>query len=311
MSVIAVIVTHRRPAELERLLRNLADSRAPLGGCVIADHAPDGTTAALERTVPFETVVREDASNPGPGAGWANAARTALEHFPEADAIWYLDDDVTISPDALGILLQEMEKAGADSIAPLLEDTEGKLWGFPEPEATALRLTIRQAATPAEARALLGDSPLPFCWCTGACYLVTKKAVQRAGFHREDFWILGEDLEYAMRLAGLTRAVFTCRVSVPHLPPPPTDRAAARRSDYVKFCSLLQNLSYLAFHSPYSRHMKRYLPGNFRRFLRTHRLRPRTVRDALACFRNGAIRGEPAGTASGAALRKRILDYGF
>src|SRR5690606_31506516 len=115
------------------------------------------------------------------------------------------------------------------------------------------------------------------------------------GFHREDFWILGEDLEYAMRLAGQTRAVFTCRVSVPHLPPPPTDPAAARRSDYVKFCSLLQNLSYLAFHSPHSRHMKRYLLGNFRRFLQTHRLTPRTLRDALACFRNGAIRGEPAG----------------
>jgi Predicted glycosyltransferases len=311
MSVIAVIVTHRRPAELERLLRNLADSRVPVAGCVISDHAPDGTTVSLARAMPFETVVREDPSNPGPGAGWARAARMALDRFPSAEAIWYLDDDVTISPDALGILLGEKNKAGAESIAPLLEDADGRLWAFPEPEAPALRRLIRQAATPADARRLLGDSPLPFCWCTGACYLVDKSAIQRAGFHREDFWLLGEDLEYSMRLAGLSRAVFTCRVSVPHLPPPPSSPAAARRGDYVKFCSLLQNLSYLAFHSPHSRHMKRYLPGNFRRFLRTHGSSFRTMRDAAGCFWNGALRGEPAGTASGARLRDRITRYEF
>ncbi len=99
--------------------------------------------------------------------------------------------------------------------------------------------------------------------------------------------------------------------SVPHLPPPPANPAGAKRSDYVKFCSLLQNLSYLAFHSPHSRHMKRYLPGNFRRFFRTHSPPARTLRDAAACFWNGAVRGQPAGAISGRRVRERIFGYEF
>jgi GT2 family glycosyltransferase len=309
MPVIAAIVTHRRPAELERLLRGLAASTVPLAGCVISDHAPGGDTQRIASITPFETVVREDTSNPGPGAGWAEAAQLGLVKFPDADAVWFLDDDVVIAPDTLAILLQEA--AGAQAIAPLLEDDTGKLWGFPEPIPKELRGPIREAATPADARRLLGASPIPFCWCTGACLLVQRSVIDQVGLHRRDFWMLGEDLEYSMRLSWHARAVFTCKASVPHLPPPAPSHSAARKSDYVKFCSLLQNLSYLSFHSPCSRHMRSYLPGNFRRFVRTHGPLPRAMRDAAACFLNGAIRGEPAGAASGIALRQRISKYEF
>lgn len=311
LSVVAAIVTHRRPAELERLLRCLSGSVVPLAGCVISDHAPGGETKTLAARAGVNTIVLEDPSNPGPGAGWANAAKAAFTHFPEAAAIWYLDDDVVIPPEALGTLLEEMAKAGAGSIAPLLTEAEGKLWAFPEPEPSTLRHAIRTATTPAEAIALLGEEPIPFCWCTGACYLVQKSAIEKSGFHRADFWLLGEDLEYSMRLAGESRAVFTGKVSVSHLPPPAASPAAAQKSDYVKFCSLLQNLTYLAFHSPHSRHMKRYLPGNYRRFFRSHALRFRTLQDAAACFWNGAVGGQPAGATSGRVLRERISHYEF
>lgn len=310
-AVVAVIVTHRRVRELGRLLEGLGSSEVRLHGCVISDHAPDGSVAALARSTRFETVVLEDPSNPGPGAGWANAAREGLRRFPGASAIWYLDDDVVIPPDALETLLGEMGASGADSIAPLLEDAGGKLWAFPEPAPTGLRALIRRAKTPADARRLLGDQPIPFSWCTGACYLVGRSAIERLGFHREDFWMLGEDLEYSMRLAVESTAVFTAKVSIAHLPPPAAGPEAARRSDYMKFCSLLQNLSYLAFHAHHSQHMRRYLPGNFRRFFRTHAPRWRTLRDAAACFWGGAVRVQPAGMESGRRLRARISGYGF
>jgi GT2 family glycosyltransferase len=311
MRIVAAIVTHRRPVELARLLNSLGESNVPLAGCVISDHAPDGTTRSLAASARFETIVLENPANPGPGAGWAEAAKRALASFPDADAIWYLDDDVVVSSTDLGTLLEEMARANADAIAPLLEDASGKLWGFPEPLESGLRRPIRAAHTHTEALALLGDRPHPFCWCTGACFLVKRSAMERHGEHRRDFWLLGEDLEYSMRFAEQARAVFTCKVSVPHLPPAPASAEQAARSDYLKFCSLLQNLSYLSFHSAYSRHMKRYLPGNFRRFLRSHRPLGRTAADAAACFWNGAIRGEPAGRPSGVALRDKISRYVF
>jgi len=300
-SVIAAIVTHRRPAELRRLLCCLSESEVSLAGCVISDHAPGGETHALAARAGFKTLVLDDPSNPGPGAGWANAAKAALAHFPEAGAIWYLDDDVVIPAEALGTLLGELEKADAESIAPLLAE-DGKLWAFPEPEPPALRKVIRMAMTPTEALVLLGDEPISFCWCTGACYLVKKSAIERLGFHRSDFWLLGEDLEYSMRLAAQSRAVFTCKVSVTHLPPPAANPEAAAKAAYLKFCSLLRNLSYLSFHTPHSRHMKNYLAGNFRRFFRTHGLQIRTLRHAAACLWNGAVRGRPAGSAAGQSV---------
>lgn len=311
MSFVAAIVTHRRPAELRRLLEGLAVSEVSSIGCVISDHAPDGSTEALARETSFPTKVLNDPTNPGPGAGWANAARRGLELFPDADSVLFLDDDVVIEKTVLKILGEDLEKAGAGAIAPLLADARGRLWAFPEPAQADLQVKIRQAATPEDARRLLGEDPVPFCWCTGACMLVTKALIARAGWHRSDFWILGEDLEYSMRLAGTGKAVFSCRAVVPHLPPDHTTAAAARRSDYVKFCALLQNLSYLAFHSPHSRHMKSYLPGNFRRLLRTHGWRPRVLRDAAQCFLGGALAGKPAGTESGQNLRRRIASYDF
>lgn len=306
----AAVVTHRRPVELQRLLDRLASSSVPLLGCVIADHSPTGEIQKIAAASQVPTIVLEDATNPGPGAGWANATRAAIQHFGTAvTAIWYLDDDVVPPPDALRTCLDEMAASQAEAIAPLLKDAAGGLWGFPEPETKPLKRLIRQARTPAEARALLGEAPLPFCWCTGACFLVTRSMIEKAGLHRADFWLLGEDLEYSMRIAAMGRAVFTTKVAVLHLPPEPADAVSARRGDYLKFCSLLQNLSYLSFHSPHSRHMKTYLPGNYRRFFRAHGLSVRTIRDTAACFWNGALKAQPSGTPSGEALRKRITTY--
>jgi len=192
------------------------------------------------------------------------------------------------------------------AICPLLEDDAGRLWGFPEPVSKSDRKKIRAAATPADALRLLGPGPHPFCWATGACILVDGAAIETTGLHRGDFWMLGEDLEFSMRLAATGRAVFTCLAAVPHLPPEPPDKAEARRTDYRKFCALLQNLCFLSFHSPHSRHMWRYLPGNFRRFFRSHGMSPATIRDAATCFVQGAVCGHPSGHRSGAALRERI-----
>ena len=308
--VVAVVVTHRRLAEFQRLLDSLAASSVPLLGCVVSDHAPTGEVKALAARSAIETIVLEDATNPGPGAGWAHATVKALEHFEgKVSAIWYLDDDVVIPPETLQTLLEEMARVDAEAIAPLLEDGAGRLWAFPEPAPAPLRKTIRSAGTPAEARRLLGENPVPFCWCTGACFLVKKSALDIVGLHRTDFWMLGEDLEYSMRIASRGNAVFTCRVSVPHLPPPALDSGQAGRADRVKFCSLLQNLSYLSFHAPHSRHMKSYLPGNYRRFFRTHGLRLRSLREAAACLWNGAVMARPSGTPEGEALRIEIVNY--
>jgi GT2 family glycosyltransferase len=304
--VIAVAVTYRRLPELRRLIESLQQSSQPPIGFVIADHAPGTGIQEIAREASIPVHILEDETNPGPGAGWANASRKAIDiHGDKAESFLFLDDDVVLPREGIETLTREAVSVGADTIAPLLEDDKGALWGFPEPVDRTSQRLIRQARTTKEAADLLRPNPQEFCWCTGACQLVSRDLLEKTGPHRREFWMLGEDLEFSMRTAAFGKAVFTTSVTVPHLPPK-TNPEAARLGGYLKFCSLLQNLSYLSFHSPYSRHMKSYLPGNYRRFFRTYGLNTQTVNDATTCLMGGVLRGQPAGLHVGNRLRESI-----
>lgn len=296
MPLLAAVVTHRRPRELRRLLESLADSSEKPDVCVVADHAPDGSSQSAAAGLPFPVEILEDASNPGPGAGWAHASAA----HPASDVL-FLDDDVVLPSHAIARMRAHLDPLGM--VAPLLEDADGHLWGFPEPQIMRQRRLIRQAKTPAEAERLLGAGPHPMVWCTGACVLIAKNLFQRIGPHRRDFWMLGEDLELSMRAAAQGHAVFLGDVSVPHLPPESSSDPLHAR---IKFCSLLQNLCYLSVRSPHRTHMIRYLPGNFRRYFRTFGWNAASLTQAWRCFYGGILRGEPAGGPTGTTLRKRL-----
>ncbi len=303
--VAAAIATHKRDRELRRLIECLAASAHPVGaGAFVADNASSPETRNLCAASPLPCTWIPRAKNRGPAAAWNAAASAALEN-PDVTHVLVLDDDVVPPPEAVGDLLAAMRTARAGAAAPLLFDANNLLWGLPEPLDRALRSTIRRVRTQEECRTALGLEPHAFCWATGACMLYAREAFEAAGFFREDFWMLGEDLDYSMRVAATAVGVFTARVAVPHLPPPPHDLRAAQIAHRGKFLALLQNLSYLAFHSPHSAHLRWYLPGNFRRFLRTEGFSPGNLRDAATAFRLGAVCASPAGTACGARLRER------
>ena len=134
--------------------------------------------------------------------------------------------------------------------------------------------------------------------------LYTRRALENSGPFREDFWMLGEDLELSMRVSASLGGVFTAQSLVPHRPPP-ANPATARSAHRLKFLALLQNLSYLAFHSPHSAHLRSYLAGNFKRYVRTEGCGPGTLWDGWCAFYQGALCRQPAGTSAGARLRER------
>lgn len=301
--VAAAIATFRRDQELARLFAALAGSTVPLdGGVFIADNAASGETAAVCAAAPFRAVWIPRPVNNGPGAAWNTAVSAAL-----ADAsvthVLVLDDDVVPPRDTTALLLEAMGGSAA-AAAPLLIDDKDHLWAFPEPEAPPLRRTIRRVHSASDCRAALGLEPHAFCWATGACMLYARRAFETGDGFREDFWMLGEDLEFSMRVASTLGGVFIASAVVPHLPPPPIAGAAAI-GNRLKFLALLQNLSYLAFYSPHSRHLRRYLPGNFKRFLFTEDFSPGGIADMGRAFWHGALRGRPAGHPAGHNLRER------
>jgi len=300
--VAAAVATYRRDRELGRLLSALAASETAPAAIYVVDNASSKETEKVCLAVGGKWLPRP--VNSGPGAAW-NAAVTAALADPEMTHILVLDDDVVPPPEALKVMLAVMENTDCGAVAPLLFDASGTLWGFPEPQERELRQAIRRVTDPGSSRQILGEEPHPFCWATGACMLYRRDVFEKCGMFREDFWMLGEDLEFSMRAAAAVGGMFTAKVAVPHLPPESPDRQAAKISHREKFLALLQNLSFLAFRSPHSAHLQSYLPGNFRRYLRTEGWNTGTVWDGWCAFWQGAIGGQAAGTSAGARIRER------
>lgn len=301
--VAAAIATHRREKELERLLLTLQKSSVPFsGGIFVADNASSPETKSLCEENAGTTWIPRPVNN-GPGPAWNTAIAKALEN-PRVTHVLVLDDDVVLPPETLKKLLGAMETSSAGAAAPLLFDGNNRLWAFPEPREATLRPLIRRIVDPEESQRALGAEPHAFAWATGACMLYARRAIETCGFFREDFWMLGEDLEFSMRVAAACGGVFNASAAVPHLPPPP-DAKTARAAHRCKFLALLQNLSFLAFHSPHSAHLRRYLAGNFKRYARTEGLAPGTLWDGWCAFYQGALCRQPAGTPAGARLRER------
>jgi len=293
--VAAAIATHRREKELTRLLGALAASTTPLtGGVFVADNASSDATQAVCRDALLPCTWIPRPANNGPGPAWNAAIARALEN-PAVTHVLVLDDDGVPPPETAAVLRQALASSRTAAAAPLLFDGKDQLWAFPEPAEIPLRAAMRRVRTRDEARAAFGDEPHRFTWATGACMLYERRAFEEAGYFREDFWMLGEDLELSMRVAATLGGVFTAEVAVPHLPPPP-DPSRAAAAHRVKFLSLLQNLSYLSFHSPHRAHLRSYLPGNFKRYVRTEGRAPGTLWDGWCAFYEGALWKQPAGT---------------
>lgn len=296
--VIGLVATFRRNQELQRLFQALAAQTVSPSGLVIADNAADPACQDLVAHAPFPAHYLTLPDNPGCGAGLRAAEETALTYFPQATHWWILDDDALPPPNALERLLQALHQSGAAMTVPLLTDHLGHLWAFPEPAHPAFRKIIRQESDPKTLCRRIGPGPHPACWATGACQLVQIQAAREVGLHRTDFWMLGEDLDFSMRLAVGPGLCFITDLVVPHLPPqPPSNDPTAPVHARRKFRALLQNLTYLALRCPaQSAHLFRYLPGNYRRYFRTYGYSFRSAREVATCFWKGAICGQPAGS---------------
>ncbi|MDX6767741.1 MAG: glycosyltransferase [Candidatus Methylacidiphilales bacterium] len=307
--VVALVATYRRPQEIRRLGECLSRQTHPVAGIVVVDNANDPTTRETVSTLPVKSTYLAAASNLGCGAGLRLAEEHLLERAASVEPTpthwWILDDDVAPPPETLALLLEALAGAGAGMAVPLLTDHEGKIWGFPEPRQLGLRRLFRRTSDPVAVARACGSSAHPCLWTTGACQLVSVAAVSKAGLHRTDFWMLGEDLDFSMRVAQVEGAVFRGDVAVPHLPP--ESPGSNSRRGYAKFCALLQNLTYLAYWNRGSAHLWRYLPGNYRRFFRTEGWGWAALRDAGDCFLSGCC-GIPAGCGAGVRVRNRLAE---
>lgn len=290
--VVAVVATFHRALELARLLDSLEKIPRDLGAVIVVDNGAENSIEQIVRNAECETRYIPASTNLGCGGGLRLAETTALQLYGDRlTHLWILDDDTIVPPDILDVLLAEMECARADAACPLVLDGNGKLGWFPGLLDTEKFRAIRSARARNDFVEIAGEKPIAFSWAQGISLLVARRAIDELGFHRDDYWVRGEDLEFSLRITARYRGIFVPRVAVQHIPP--VAKGVTNDLEQLRHAAMLQNIVYTSFYLPHGRRILRTIPGNFLRFLRAWGLR--AIADSVRALWLGGIRGEPAG----------------
>jgi len=302
--VVAIVATYRRPRELSRLLGSLREIKSGLGAVIVVDNAGQPEIQTLVENEPGNACYFAPGKNLGCGGGLHFGEEKAFALFKnEWTHIWILDDDTVVPPDAIEILTRAMRTESAEAACPMITNQRGHIGWFPGLLETKAFQAIRNLSTPGEYMAQCGSRSVPFWWSTGVSLLVSRRAILELGCHRSDYWVRGEDLEFTLRISAQFKAIFVPGITVQHIPPEDSSTQNSRKSEYLKYAAMLQNLWYTSLYLPHGRRLMRTIPGNYLRFLKAGSFS--SLIKAIHAFWLGAVIGKPAGAERGDFFRRR------
>lgn len=191
--IVAVLVTHNRPALLAEALRALRRQTYRLDRIVVIDNASEVETRALLAAEPGVEVVRLD-TNVGGAGGFSAGMKYAMG--TGADWMWLMDDDAIPQVDALEQLQRQLGVLPANtgavcscvmefgSIAIMHRRSFNPLVGFERAFTTD---AYRQPALEIGTASFVG-------------FLVSTRAVAATGFPDPAFFLAYDDTEYSLRI---------------------------------------------------------------------------------------------------------------
>jgi len=196
----AAIVHFGDPAPTLRALEALLASRKVLVHAAVVDHGP-GPGVALAQAV-------RDAGAlylaPGGNLGFAGGIRCGIEALRAQDGALghclFLNHDVVLEPDALGLLAARLEAAPSPAIVgPALLDggAPGRVWNagsaieWPWARPRSLQQGADAAGLPRE--------PFAAGFVCGCVLLAAREAVDRIGLPEASYFLYFEDADYGCR----------------------------------------------------------------------------------------------------------------
>jgi GT2 family glycosyltransferase len=303
LSVIALVATYQRPRELARLLNSLAAIETGLVLVVIVDNGNSAEVREVVEKARCSTHYVNPGKNLGCGGGLRLAGQRAQELVGAVCThLLILDDDTVLAPDTLHVLAKAMNDTGAELACPMVVNAHGRVGWLPGVVGQGREMERAGNLTPEEFRRRFGNAPRDFVWAQGICLLVSRSTVERHGWHDDEFWVRGEDLEFSLRLTSTNRGIFVPATVVQHLPPPGTTDAP-QAVEYLKHCALVQNMAYVGLRLPHGRRIAWTILGALRRFVHTWGWQ--AAGDAGRALWRGAVKGEPAGLGEGETFRAR------
>ena len=218
-----VIVTHNTREELLACLSSLAaNPAAAVERITVVDNASsDGTVDAIRKGHPHVEVIAPD-KNLGFGAANTIAVKQSTSEF-----ILFLNSDTLVPAGSIDRLLERLRARNAVAAGPRLVDASGR----PEVSFGSMltpwsefvqRLRQRRAASDSPSarksiEQLVGAERL-VDWVSGACLLVNRDALNRAGGFDERFFMYEEDVDLCATLRAQGGAIlFTPAAEITHL----------------------------------------------------------------------------------------------
>ena len=259
-----VIVSYNVRDLLRDCLKSvLANQGISFSACVVDNDSPDASAEMVASEFPQVHLIRS--SNTGYPAG----NNLGLRHFgfsdqrstvsprPDSSAVTphaqpsslpryalLLNPDTVVPPDTFARVTAHMDAhpdVGALGVKLLLRDGSLDLAcrrGFPTPEVSAYRFSGLGRLFPRSRRFgrynmtfLDPDQPAEIDSTSGAFMLVRGMAIEQAGLLDEEFWMYGEDLDWAFRIKQRGwKVMYYPAVTVLHI-----KRASSRQSARAKY----------------------------------------------------------------------------
>lgn len=304
--VIGIVAAYKRPEMLRALLDSLKDETL-LREVIVVDNGFQEEVAQVCRAAVAPVRYYRPERNLGCGGGVARGLELGLRE-EKVTHFCFFDDDAQATPGAVDALVRGMNEVSAAVGVPLVLNREGHVsWYAGLQDRRSLEVVRRPGLTPEEYRRLCGTTPVPFSWSPWPVMAVSVEAVKRNGVPRGDFWLCAEDIEYSLRLTYHSLGVLVPAAVCRHLPPASSGGDQPGGPHYLRFCLLLQNLSYISTRLPHGRRAMRHLPANYARFFRIFGISGASLRDAWLAWWRGLMRGKPAGIAGCDGFRHRFI----
>ncbi|HET6408137.1 MAG TPA: glycosyltransferase family 2 protein [Chthoniobacteraceae bacterium] len=300
--IAAVIATYRRPSELARLLASLQGVDA----VVVCNNGADSAVRAVCESAPVSTTCLDSKENIGCGGGLRLAEEDVWRRFrDQLSHLLVLDDDAQLEADTVIQLADVMESEHAAVVYPLVAGPGGRVGWTPGLKDRAKHRLGAESLSVADYRERFRAPFAEFDWAQGICLLVRREAMDAAGFHRGDFWVRGEDLDFSLRLTACGRGIFAPGILVKHLPPN-NSATSSPRAEFLRHAAMIQNIAYLTCRQPHGRRIALSLPGASRRFLSTWGID--AAPDLARALWRGVVRAEAAGQGDGRTFFQRFKE---
>ena len=209
-TVVAVVVTHRRPELLAESLNVVANQNRSVDHLIVVDNDADPTVGELVDGQPVETTYIPSKHNLGGAGGFALGMLHALALG--ADWVWCADDDGRPEgPEVLTMLLDCADRHALGQVSPVVVNiADPDALAFPLRRGLVWRRKRSELFADTQPRAERSDDLLPDIASLMNGALFSADTIERIGVPDLRLFFRGDEVEMHRRLARSGIAFGTC-----------------------------------------------------------------------------------------------------